>query len=67
MTVRENLELGAYRRSASETRVSIAAMEERFPILAERRRSLAGTLSGGQAANHGISKGPSPLDLEPET
>jgi branched-chain amino acid transport system ATP-binding protein len=48
MTVRENLELGAYRRSTSETRAGIAAMEERFPILAERRKALAGTLSGGE-------------------
>jgi branched-chain amino acid transport system ATP-binding protein len=57
MTVRENLELGAYRRSASETRVSIAAMEERFPILAERRRSLAGTLSGGEQQMLAIARG----------
>ena len=57
MTVRENLELGAYRRSASETRVTIAAMEERFPILAERRRSLAGTLSGGEQQMLAIARG----------
>ena len=40
MTVRENLELGAYRRSASEARVTIAAMEERFPILGALRAPL---------------------------
>jgi branched-chain amino acid transport system ATP-binding protein len=48
MTVRENLELGAFRRPAGEARATIAAMEERFPILGERRKALAGTLSGGE-------------------
>lgn len=57
MTVRENLELGAYRRSASEARVTIAAMEERFPILGERRKSLAGTLSGGEQQMLAIARG----------
>ena len=57
MTVRENLELGAYRRPAGEARVTIAAMEERFPILAERRRSLAGTLSGGEQQMLAIARG----------
>ena len=57
MTVRENLELGAYRRSAGETRATIAAMEERFPILAERRKSLAGTLSGGEQQMLAIARG----------
>ena len=57
MTVRENLELGAFRRPASETRSTIAAMEERFPILAERRKSLAGTLSGGEQQMLAIARG----------
>ena len=57
MTVRENLELGAFRRSASETRATIAAMEERFPILAERRKALAGTLSGGEQQMLAIARG----------
>lgn len=57
MTVRENLELGAYRRSASETRAGIAAMEGRFPILANRRKSLAGTLSGGEQQMLAIARG----------
>jgi branched-chain amino acid transport system ATP-binding protein len=57
MTVRENLELGAYRRSAKEARSTIAAMEERFPILAERRASLAGTLSGGEQQMLAIARG----------
>jgi branched-chain amino acid transport system ATP-binding protein len=57
MTVRENLELGAYRRSASEARATIAAMEERFPILGERRKSPAGTLSGGEQQMLAIARG----------
>ncbi len=57
MTVRENLELGAYRRSAGEARATIAAMEERFPILGERRKSLAGTLSGGEQQMLAIARG----------
>jgi branched-chain amino acid transport system ATP-binding protein len=49
MTVEENLDLGSYRRAAraacDEARERVYAM---FPILAERRRQLAGTMSGGQ-------------------
>ena len=57
MTVRENLELGAYRRSAGEAKATIAAMEERFPILGERRKSPAGTLSGGEQQMLAIARG----------
>jgi branched-chain amino acid transport system ATP-binding protein len=49
MTVLENLELGAYHRTA-RTRMA-QTMEEVFdifPILAERRSQLAGRLSGGE-------------------
>jgi branched-chain amino acid transport system ATP-binding protein len=49
MSVEENLEVGCYRGEARRTR---AATLERvyglFPILRERRRQLAGSLSGGQ-------------------
>ncbi len=47
MTVRENLEIGGYvdRRS---TRDRIDALFARFPVLAEKRRHAARTLSGGQ-------------------
>jgi branched-chain amino acid transport system ATP-binding protein len=49
LTVEENLLLGAFRRDA---RTGIQRnrnfMFEMFPILAERRRQLAGSLSGGQ-------------------
>jgi branched-chain amino acid transport system ATP-binding protein len=57
MTVRENLEMGAYRRPSGEIETSIAAMEERFPILGERRRALAGTLSGGEQQMLAIARG----------
>jgi branched-chain amino acid transport system ATP-binding protein len=57
MTVRENLEMGAYRRPAGEFKAAIAAVEERFPILAERRDTLAGTLSGGEQQMLAIARG----------
>lgn len=48
MTVEENLDLGAYTRPASEVRDSMADVYDRFPRLKERRKQLAGTLSGGE-------------------
>ena len=48
MSVQENLEMGAYLRRDAGVRRDIAAALERFPILATKRRDLAGTLSGGQ-------------------
>jgi branched-chain amino acid transport system ATP-binding protein len=47
MTVAENLELGVYhvKRGGAE---KIREVLGRFPLLAERRNQLAGTLSGGQ-------------------
>lgn len=49
MTIQENLEMGAYRR---KDKAGIAAdmqkMFDNFPKLAERRRQMAGTLSGGE-------------------
>jgi len=57
MTVRENLEMGAYRRPLREIQPSIAALEERFPILGERRDALAGTLSGGEQQMLAIARG----------
>ncbi len=49
MTVEENLRLaGELRRPRSEIRAALEEQYLRFPILAERRRSPAGTLSGGQ-------------------
>jgi branched-chain amino acid transport system ATP-binding protein len=49
MTVEENLDLGAYnRRSRPRVRAAMAEQLELFPRLKERRRQLAGTLSGGE-------------------
>jgi len=48
MTVRENLEMGSFIRSARETSDDIARVLEMFPVLAERSKQLGGTLSGGE-------------------
>ncbi len=48
MTVEENLEMGAYTQPNSTIPTSIADVYERFPRLKERRRQIAGTLSGGE-------------------
>jgi branched-chain amino acid transport system ATP-binding protein len=49
MTVRENLDLGAYRKAARSSReVRLAWVHELFPRLAERSGQLAGSLSGGE-------------------
>jgi branched-chain amino acid transport system ATP-binding protein len=48
MTIRENLDLGAYRRHDAEIDADVANVYELFPILAERRSQAAGTLSGGE-------------------
>jgi branched-chain amino acid transport system ATP-binding protein len=57
MTVRENLELGGYRRPLREVLRDVAQMEERFPILGERRQMAAGTLSGGEQQMLAIARG----------
>jgi branched-chain amino acid transport system ATP-binding protein len=49
MTVWENLLMGAHiLRDTAEVRRRAAGVAERFPIVAERRRDRAGSLSGGQ-------------------
>lgn len=47
MTVRENLEMGGYVEPRA-TSARVAELFARFPILAEKRRQAARTLSGGQ-------------------
>ena len=47
MTVEENLEMGAYVKS-SGVDASLEKVYELFPRLRERRRQIAGTLSGGE-------------------
>ena len=48
MTVRENLELGGYLLPRGERDERLARAFEFFPKLAERRRQLAATMSGGE-------------------
>ena len=48
LTVRENLEMGAFTRPDAEARETRREVYERFPRLKERRHQLAATLSGGE-------------------
>ena len=48
LSVEDNLLLGGYTRSRSERAEDLAQIYERFPVLGERRRQPAGTLSGGE-------------------
>ena len=48
MTVEENLEMGAYTQSKASIDGSIEDVYRRFPRLQERRKQIAGTLSGGE-------------------
>ncbi|HEX7837665.1 MAG TPA: ABC transporter ATP-binding protein [Kofleriaceae bacterium] len=58
MTVEENLDLGAYNhRSRPNARAALAEQLELFPKLKERRRQLAGTLSGGEQQMVAIARG----------
>jgi branched-chain amino acid transport system ATP-binding protein len=61
MTIEENLVLAAESRPAAVPRAdraaAIDAQYERFPLLGERRRSLAGTLSGGEQQMLAIARG----------
>ena len=69
MTVMENLEMGAYTRNGRMHRgETLPAIFELFPILAERRDQLAGTLSGGEqqmlAIGRGLASAPDLLMLD---
>mgnify|MGYP004468040155 FL=1 len=49
MTVEENLQMGAFiNKNKEETAATMQDVYEKFPRLKERRRQLAGTLSGGE-------------------
>ena len=48
MTVSDNIELGGFLRTAAERAETREDLYSRFPRLAERRKQLAGTLSGGE-------------------
>ena len=58
LTVRRNLELGAYTRSdGAEIAADVDSMFELFPILKERATQLAGTMSGGEQQMLAIARG----------
>jgi branched-chain amino acid transport system ATP-binding protein len=58
LTVQENLELGSYRAEARGGRAeALASVFELFPVLHERRRQLAGSLSGGEQQMLAIARG----------
>jgi len=57
MTVRENLDLGAYRRARARRSVNRNRVFTIFPRLAERQRQRAGTLSGGEQQMLAIGRG----------
>jgi len=48
MTVRENLEMGAFIRTDETVQSDIEAVMEKFPVLREKAYELAGNLSGGE-------------------
>ena len=57
MSVRENLELGSYRRARSNRAANLERVIGIFPRLGERTRQLAGTLSGGEQQMLAIGRG----------
>ena len=58
MTVRENLDMGAYSRSARGQRArTLEAVHAMFPQLEKRARQKAGTLSGGEQQMCAIGRG----------
>ncbi len=58
MTVQENLEIGAYvPRAKVERHQSLDLVFGIFPVLAERRKQLAGTMSGGEQQMLAVGRG----------
>jgi branched-chain amino acid transport system ATP-binding protein len=63
LTVKENLEVGAYIPSAKAVRArTLDLVFTIFPVLAERRKQLAGTMSGGEQQMLAVGRG---LMLQP--
>lgn len=57
LSVKENLELGAFRRARERVSVNFERMCDIFPRLRERLSQLAGTLSGGEQQMLAIGRG----------
>src|SRR5437870_4821914 len=58
LTVEENLRLGAYARAGRGSLADdLQAAYRYFPVLAERKRQLAGTLSGGEQQMLAVARG----------
>ena len=57
MTVEENLDMGAFTAPRATFEDSLANVYERFPRLKERRRQIAGTLSGGEQQMRAMGRG----------
>ena len=68
MTVEENLEMGAYTQARSSIDPNLERVYEQFPRLKERRKQVAGTLSGGEqqmlAMGRGLMSNPKLLMLD---
>ncbi|HUP85784.1 MAG TPA: ABC transporter ATP-binding protein [Acidimicrobiales bacterium] len=59
LNVEQNLRLGAYtlrRRDRSKYQATLDGVFDRFPMLAERRTQVAGTMSGGQQAALAVAR-----------
>jgi branched-chain amino acid transport system ATP-binding protein len=57
LTVAENLRLGAYlRRDQAAVKADLDRLQERFPVLGERRDQAAGTLSGGEQQQLAVAR-----------
>jgi branched-chain amino acid transport system ATP-binding protein len=58
MTIEENLELGAYsKRARKDLKKNLRMVYDLFPILEERKKQLAGDMSGGQQQMCAIGRG----------
>ena len=58
LTVKENLEIGAYIPSAKAVRtLTLELVFTIFPVLADRRRQIAGTMSGGEQQMLAVGRG----------
>lgn len=57
LSVRDNLELGSYRRGKSERAANLDDVLDTFPKLSDRINQIAGTLSGGEQQMVAIGRG----------